>query len=68
MELISLNEKKNKRVLNIFKVKYDGHYKTELLLRGCQQKEGLDYEGTVKLYKYDHTVIYADDRMLLGKN
>lgn len=44
--LVERDEVKDKRILSnkwVFKVKNDGRYKARLVIRGCEQKQGVDY-------------------------
>ena len=63
-ELIDRNEIKNTKILTskwIFKVKEEGKYKARLVVRGCEQKEGIDYEEI-----YSPVINSAPLRMVLA--
>lgn len=48
-DCVKLSEVNGKKVLTskwVFKVKDDGRYKARLVVRGCQQEYGIDYEET----------------------
>jgi len=46
-ELVDQNDVKDKKILTskwVFRIKEEGKYKARLVLRGCEQKEEIDYE------------------------